>query len=258
MTCEECREILLDSDKCASRKSWMPGVSVLSLAKLHTENCSACANSMSEISKMNDALDQLRSSTKQMEAPATIETNLLVEFRRRALPARSVPITFRRRLLWGSALVLALAAGLISYSALRARSLMTVQALRTERPAQQPPAPLYSGASPDRAPIENQQPGTDRAPSASSKLERRTRPTIPARKESSLPVPVNPAPVNDELSLNGGGSVVRVILPLASLVAMGVPMYPEMSGRGITADVARDPFGAVIAIHLVETRPITN
>jgi hypothetical protein len=229
----------------------------LSLAKLHTENCSACANSMSEISKMNDALDQLRSSTKQMEAPATIETNLLVEFRRRALPARSVPITFRRRLLWGSALVLALAAGLISYSALRARSLMTVQALRTERPAQQP-APLYSGASPDRAPIENQQPGTDRAPSASSKLERRTRPTIPARKESSLPVPVNPAPVNDELSLNGGGSVVRVILPLASLVAMGVPMYPEMSGRGITADVARDPFGAVIAIHLVETRPITN
>jgi hypothetical protein len=73
----------------------------------------------------------------------------------------------------------------------------------------------------------------------------------PAREEPSLPL-------RDELSLNGGGNVVRVTLPVASLVAMGVPMYPEVSDRRVTADVTRDPFGAVIAIHLVETRPSAN
>jgi hypothetical protein len=95
----------------------------------------------------------------------------------------------------------------------------------------------------------------DRPLAARSKLEQRTRPATLAQKESALSVPL---PVNDFLSLNGGGSVVRVTLPLASLVAMGVPLYPEVSDRRITADVARDPFGAVVAIHLVETRSSTN
>jgi hypothetical protein len=255
MTCEECKEILLDSDKYASCKNWMPGVSVLGLAKLHGENCSACAETMSEIAKMSDAFGQLRLSTKQVEAPATIETNLLVEFRRRALRARPHPINFRRGLLWGSALVLALVAGFISYSALRARSFGSDHSVTTQRPTPQPPSRLYSSVTPDRAPTEKQETRMGRPPSARSKLEQGTRPVIQAQKESALSVPL---PVNDVLSLNGGGSVVRVTLPLASLVAMGVPMYPEMSDRRITADVARDPFGAVIAIHLVETRSSTN
>jgi hypothetical protein len=254
MTCEECKEILLDSDKYASCKNWMPGVSVLGLAKLHAENCSACAETMSGISKMSDAFGQLRLSTRQIEAPAAIETNLLVEFRRRALRARPHPIAFRLRLLWGSALVFALVAGFISYSALRARSFMSDHSATTRRPTPQPPSPLYSSVTPDRAPIEKQETRMDRPLSARSKLEQRTRPGTP-QKESAVS---GPLPVNDFLSLNGGGSVVRVTLPLASLVAMGVLMYPEMSDRRITADVARDPFGAVIAIHLVETRSSTN
>jgi len=252
MTCEECEEILLDSDSCAGRKGWMWGVSVLNLANLHAKNCSACAAKMSEISRMNAFLDQMRLSTVQTEVPATIEANLLVEYRqRRALRAPSVPNTFRWRLVWGSAIALALVVALVSYSVLRTRSSITAQTGRTERSAQQPPSPLHSGASRDRALIENHQTGADRPELASSRREPRTKPGKRARTESSLPV-------KDELSLNGGGNVVRVTLPLASLVAMGVPMYPEVSNRRITADVARDPFGAVIAIHLVETRPSTN
>jgi anti-sigma factor RsiW len=253
MTCEECEEILLVSDMGPSRMRWMPGVSVLNLAKQHAQNCPACAARMAEISKMNDALDQLRFSTKQMEAPETIEMNLLVEFRQRALRAPSLPITFRRRVLCGSALLLALAAGIVSYAVLRAKSSMTTQTDRTERPAQRSAPPLHSGTSLDRAAIENQQTGTDRPQLAKSKPEHRTRLGRPARK-----VPSSSVPANDELSLNGGSNVVRVTLPLASLVAMGVPMSPEISDRRITADVTRDPFGAVIAVHLVETRPSTD
>jgi hypothetical protein len=207
------------------------------------------------MSKMSDAFGQLRLSTKQIGAPVTIETNLLVEFRRSALRARPHPITFRLGLLWGSALVFTLVAGFISYSALRARSFRSEHSVTTRRPTPQLPSPLYSSVTSDRAPIEKQETRMDRPLAARSKLEQRTRPGTPAQKESALSVPL---PVNDFLSLNGGGSVVRVTLPLASLVAMGVPLYPEVSDRRITADVARDPFGAVVAIHLVETRSSTN
>jgi hypothetical protein len=61
-------------------------------------------------------------------------------------------------------------------------------------------------------------------------------------------------PVSDELSLNGGGNVVRVTLPFSSLVVMGVPVRPDVSDRRVTADVMMDPFGAVVAIHLVEAK----
>src|ERR1700682_4581910 len=117
MTCEECEEILLDSNNCASRKGWMWGVSVLNLANLHAENCSACAAKMSEISRMNAVLNELRLSTVQTEVPATIEANLLAEFRRRrALRGLSVPATFRWQLVWEWALALALVAAVVSYS----------------------------------------------------------------------------------------------------------------------------------------------
>jgi hypothetical protein len=49
-----------------------------------------------------------------------------------------------------------------------------------------------------------------------------------------------------------------VTVPLSSLVAMGVPVHPEVSDGRVTADVMMDPFGAVVAVHLVEVRPTAN
>jgi hypothetical protein len=65
-------------------------------------------------------------------------------------------------------------------------------------------------------------------------------------------------PLGDDLSLNGGSNVVRMTLPLSSLVAMGVPVRPDVSERWVTADVMRDPFGAVVAIHIVEGKSIVE
>ena len=50
-----------------------------------------------------------------------------------------------------------------------------------------------------------------------------------------------PIPVSDVLSLNGGGSIVRVTLPFSSLIAMGVPVRPDLSDSRVTADVWMDP-----------------
>jgi len=134
---------------------------------------------------------------------------------------------------------------------------MTVQTDRNERerPLQQTLTSAHSAVIADRALIENRLPSADhRAVGASSKrvVAKVRKPMYERMRWQS------PLPVGDELFLNGGSNVVRVTLPLSSLVAMGVPMYPDASDRRVTADVTRDPFGAVIAIHLVEVKPSTN
>lgn len=257
MTCEQCVQLLLDSANSPAYKDRRPQVSGLNLAKLHAENCSTCTARMAEISRLTDGLEQLRLSNMQAEAPETIETNLLVEFRRRsALRAPVVSRPFRWRLVWAPPMALTLVAGLIFYFVLRARPNIWVQTHQTAHPAQQPPSPLHSRAGFDQTLIESQQAGVDRPRLTSSKRKSETslsrKPHDRTRPEEAL------WPAGDELSLNGGGDVVRVTLPLSSLVAMGIPMYPEVSNRRVMADVARDPFGAVISIHLVESKPSTN
>jgi anti-sigma factor RsiW len=247
MTCEECEEILLDSDNHASRKGWMPGVSVLNLAKQHAESCLACAARMSEISRMEAGLNDLRHSTLRVEVPAAIEASLSGEFRRRvARPGMFGLSPFGWRLLWGSAIALVVASALALYSMRASRSSMRAQAGQSEHPAQQSSVIV---ASSDQASIEKHHSEIGGPATVSPVTKRPKRNSLPrtgARRESLLPA-------RSELSLNGGGNVVRVTLPVASLVAMGVPLNPEISDRRVTADVARDPFGAVIAIHLVET-----
>jgi len=254
MTCEECEQILLELGNDPACEDWLPDVSVLNLAKTHAENCSACAAKMAETSKLNDCLDQLRLSDMQVEAPTRIESKLLVEFRRRT--SLQSPITIRWRLSWASAIALTLIAGFVFYFVHGARSPITVQTHIPRHLAYQPPSPpLHPSAGLDRTLIGNHQEGADRPRSTSLKRKPQTNLT---RKQHDRVWPEALWLTRDELSLNGGGDVVRVSLPLSSLVAIGVPIYPEVSDRRVIADVTRDPFGAVISIHLVESKPSTN
>jgi hypothetical protein len=256
MTCKECEEVLLDSENCAGRKSWVASVSLMNVVRRHAESCSECAAKMSQISRMDAALDQLRRSTIGIEVPASIESSLLGEFRRRSTSrAIYLPSTFRWRLVLAVAAALVVVAGLVFYGSLRARTSMAAQAARTEHSVEQPPSEPRSGAGSEQGLIDKQHPSADRPGLVSVNTGRATKLDRRSQKQATRE-PVSS--VENELSLNGGGNVVRVTLPVASLVAMGVPMNPELSDRRVTADVARDPFGAVIAIRLVEAGPSAN
>jgi hypothetical protein len=115
--------------------------------------------------------------------------------------------------------------------------------------AQRQSPTTLSGAT-ERDVVESHRPRIDHAVTARSKVAgpKLNRPAPEGIGQRSL-MPL------DALSLNGGSNVVRVTLPLSSLVAMGVPMRPDLSDRRVTADVMRDPFGAVVAVHLVEAKP---
>jgi hypothetical protein len=257
MTCEECEQLLLDSRNCFSYKGWMPGVSILNLARSHAQSCPACAAKMSEIAEMNDALDQLRLSTRHMEAPPAVEMNLVAKFHK-GITARtpSVATTFPWRWVWGPAAVLLLvAAGFVLYSTLKPRSPIAVHTGGGEQEhlAQRQLSRVPSGATAGGIGIEDHLSNADRIVTAS-----------PGGNVAKVGKPGHeqmrrfPLPVGDQLSLNGGSRVVRVRLSLSSLVAVGVPVSPDVSDRRVTADVMMDPFGAVVAIRLVQVETSMN
>jgi hypothetical protein len=251
MTCEECEQILLDSSSSLGGRGWMPGV------KSHAQNCPTCATKMSEIGRMQDALDKLRVFTKGVEAPAAVEANLLAAFREQCrVPGPSFGKVFAWRLMWGSAAALLLiAAGVMLYSDLRPRFPRTVQTERNqgEQPAQRQLSRPVAGTA-GLAVVQSHQPGTDNAVSATYRSDT-LNPDKPTHERIGRRPPIA---VGDELSLNGGGSIVRVTLPLSSLVAMGVPVHPDTLDPRVTADVMIDPFGAVVGIRLVEAKRRVN
>jgi hypothetical protein len=266
MTCEECEQILLDASNCSGiRKDWMLGVSVLNLAKAHALSCQVCAAKMSEISNIDESLNALRISSTRLEAPAAIGENLLAAFRERTKGLSSPIIqVFPWKLVWGSAAVLVLVAVVFTlYSGLNLGSpaMHTDRAVARERsgsePAVQEPLPSISSAS--GAALDNLKARRDAsvakrpAPAGSGNAVAKFDhpPVVRTKQRSSMPVP-------DDWSLNGGGSIVRVTLPLSTLVAMGVPVHPDTSDPRVTADVTMDPFGAVMGIRLVEARTSVN
>jgi hypothetical protein len=141
------------------------------------------------------------------------------------------------------------------YSTLQSRSSRAVQTewKDHEHLAQKQLPAVPSGATADGAGIENHLPNADRTVTASPAAE-----VAKVEKSRHERMRRFRLPGGDQLSLNGGSNVVRVRLPLSSLVAVGVPVSPDVSDRRVTADVMMDPFGAVVAIHLVQAEPNMN
>jgi len=253
MTCDEFEQVLVDSSHCrGGGDGWLLKVSKAAVIQAHVGNCPVCAKKIAEETTLQDALDRLRVSTKHLQAPAAVERNLLDAFRQQS--ARRRPSGGRGsvwRLVWLSAAALVLlAAGLRLYSSLPAKFPLKSENNRKggKLEIQLPPFPGLSGAAKEAF---HKRPGG----SAENAATVSKRPVAQADKPISVRMPRNAAiPQSDELSLNGGGSVVRVTLPFSSLTAMGLPVRPDLSDTRVTADVWMDPFGTVVGIRLVPAR----
>jgi len=257
MTCEECEQMLMDGKKGVGVSGWMPGISVLNLAKAHAQSCSACAAKMSEISRLDDALHQLRISSAEMEAPATIETSLLAAFRERTRSQGSLDTGVSRwRVAWVPAaalLIVAVVVALYSASSLRKPSAHKIGPeaggrIEAEYPVQQSRT-IASGSvvtPKGRESVRNRSNAERTAPTGSIRVAGKVNQPMRAGRTQGASMAVG-----DDLALNGGSSIVRVTLPLSCLVAMGIPVHPDASDPRVTADVMMDPFGAVVGIRLV-------
>jgi hypothetical protein len=161
------------------------------------------------------------------------------------------------RLLWASAAAFLLfVSGVTLYMTLRSKPRIVVQrdSVRRENKGsgtvlQQQPSLQLSGGQAAAAVPEGGRAGANhrRPPRPADHLVARSQ----VRGNMMQQVPV---PADEQLSLNGGSNVIRVNLPFSSLAAVGVPIVPDLPDRQVTADVVVDPFGAIIAIRLVEMK----
>jgi hypothetical protein len=254
MTCEEFERVLLDSSSSATAGGWMLRASREALVQAHVQDCPPCATKMMEDARLKDALDQLRLSTRHMQAPVAVEKNLLDAFHRQAARAHSSGRTaLPWRLVWlSAAAVVLVAAGLLLLSRLQPSSLITTENHRSEAKIGVPHTTAVSGR-PEKDAKKN--PGL----AAESPVSQSRSRVAKARKPIPGTVGVRaPAELHDELSLNGGGSIVRVTLPLSSLTAMGLPLHADLSDPRVTADVWMDPFGGVMRVRLVADNRSAN
>ena len=249
MTCEECEQILLDSRHQTNGDGWMLRVSKAALIQPHIENCPACATKMTETRRLEDGLDQLRVATKQVQASPQIEKNLLDAFRQeKASRRQSLDRAFgwRRAWLCTATLVLA-AAGVFLYWRLWPSPPLRHEVNRAEARIEAPAAPAFSGAH-----AEAFDPNTPARAKHDIRVSNHRLTKVRRARDGSVSRRI--AIPGEDLSLNGGGSIVRVTLPFSSLVAMGVPVHPDVSDSRVTADVWMDPFGAVVGIRLVQPK----
>lgn len=156
--------------------------------------------------------------------------------------------------MWASAAtVLLLMSGVTLYFTLKPKAQTTAQSAKPEskgRALPWQPSPAFS-ARHDTTAV----PGIGRA-GTNQRHPRRPAENLAAHDNlvhgKAIPQVRVPA---EQLSLNGGSTVFRVTLPLSSLAAVGVSTYPDLPDRQVTADVAVDPFGAIIAVRLVGVKP---
>jgi hypothetical protein len=203
---------------------------------------------MAEVAKVEGALSHLQFCTMHLQPSASIETGLLEAFRqKRAKQDSSLGRAFAWRLVWLSAALFVLAvAGVQFYSSSRPHFTLESDNNRhyPKMNIQPPSSPGHSGAA---AVVLHE----NRGPA----LKNLTTRQVAEHDKSHAPVGRRAPPVaNDELFLNGGGSIVRVTLPFSSLTAMGLPVRPDVPETRITADVWVDPFGAVVGIRLVPAK----
>jgi hypothetical protein len=232
----------------------MPGVSLLSLAELHAQTCVECANWPSDLARLHAGFDQLRACSSQMQAPARVENNLLAAFRQSTTANRSLVGTSFGRFVLAAAAVLLLVVGITLYATLRPKPAITAQRERVGRghkgaeviPQQRALAPFAGQAAQiNRKRVRAR---ANHARPADNLVARGNQ----ASEQMLQQIRVLPG---EQFSLNGGSNVIRVNLPLSSLATVGIPMYADLPDRQVTADVALDPFGAIIAIRLVGTKP---
>jgi hypothetical protein len=247
MTCEEFEQILLDSQHRVSGDGWMLRASRAVLVQGHVTHCPVCAARMAETTRLEDALDQFRVLTRHMEAPVSVEEKLLYTFRENASRQHSARgFVFLWKLAWVSmAAVVLVVAGILLHSKLTPDSVLPEQTKNTSSDGVIPTPPVPDVSS---APASDQ----SRNPGKGNMriiLKRRFAETHGGTTERGWGPAIVEA--SDVLSLNGGGSVVRVTLPVSSLIAMGVPVRPDLSESRVTADVWMDPFGAVVGVRLV-------
>lgn len=202
-------------------------------ALAHAESCAPCATMMMEAESLNYGLRRLSESTIGVEAPARVEDALLREFRRAKTVNSRIKLQRDLVVLAIAALVL-LAVGLGIYR--HAWNISNDHQVPAAAQNATPP-----GVDAPTAAAEN---------SANKATESTANESAAESSDNEYATAFVPLPYADDPSETQGGAVVRVDLPRASLVSMGIPVA-GLNGDHVVADLMLSEDGTPQAIRLV-------
>jgi hypothetical protein len=228
--CVEFGELLPDLDRPGTR-----GHDLSEEILAHAEICAPCSALMMEAESLNFGLRRLAETTEGMVAPARVEAALLNEFRR--TKSLGSARRFRRDL---AALAIA------------ATVLLAVGMGIYRHPLK------VKGGTDSPAIAQNATPGATSSTSTTAVAEGNTNTVLPSNdasvtetEESEYATSFVPLPFADDPSETQGGAVVRVDLPRASLVSMGVPVAGLNANGHVVADLMLSEDGTPQAIRLI-------
>lgn len=272
MTCEEFERVVTDLAcefliEAATRKR----------ALAHARACSRCAARLQQERALTAALGEV-ASAETAQAPAFMKTALLAAFQEQttqadvpALPVlrREPPRRWSRSLV-SAAAVLLLAAILLALQVLRQQS----QAEPSTNPetavagasSSQVTTPRTNGevGNPSRQPTAITKEDVRAAPenkknSVPRDQRRRMRPVFHPEMAATTDATSASETVTDFIPLTAiadatamrSGTIVRVEMPRASLIAMGLPLHAERAHETVKADIVVGDDGLARAIRLV-------
>jgi hypothetical protein len=275
MNCREFEAIIND---LACEHLMLASKRVQALA--HKESCARCAARLAEERLLTERL-RLVAESETIETPARVRASLMAAFAERngsaiapaaAVPASVTPAVATAR--WPRWSVAAAAAILILLAVVALRLLnggipagptetagTPETAPRVESPALPPQEPQRAGAqdpttasgTPRQDIVEEQSGQSQRTAAANRKVRRPAATAPPANLVARNEVVTDYIPLtylSDSTAIDSG-MVVRVQVPRATLISMGLPMNVENSQELVKADVVVGDDGVARAIRFV-------
>ncbi|HKQ07375.1 MAG TPA: hypothetical protein VJ464_19780 [Blastocatellia bacterium] len=254
MTCEAFERVVTDLAcefliEAAARKR----------ALAHARACSRCAARLRHERALTAALNAA-ASTEHGQASAGMKTALLGAFQQQTAPVPvAAPPVFinsasRRPTRWllAAAAALLLLAMLVTLQVLHRQSLVESSASSQPLIADAVPATDVTNKTNVQVAATSDKPKT-----ATSASRRRMRPVFHhemANRGDRSPETVTefiPLTALDEATAMGSGTIMRVEMPRASLIAMGLPLNAERAHETVKADIVVGDDGLARAIRLV-------
>ena len=227
-------------------------------ALAHSDACDDCAMRLCDEEMLTRGLHSLAAEMESLEAPASIEANLMTAFRARnaVVPA---PVVRRHSAYWLAAVaaMLLIAISVFVFRWANRPVEDPRQATRQEQP-QQKPQQVVEEATPQLArdltvPDDEVLPQRQRPRRFHPAIQRRPANTQVANHVTNeIATDFIPLSYMSAASLQDGGQIVRVQLPRSALANFGLPVNMDRYNEKVKADVLFGVDGTARAIRFVQ------
>jgi hypothetical protein len=243
MDCARFEDIVHELDRPGTR-----GAELRDVALNHAESCESCGALLTETESLDFALLKLADESQRIATPARIEAGLLQEFRRTKAISSTRRVQ-RQIAAIGVAATLFLALGISLRHRAETSRTAGVSQVAASIPATRPVSGTSSATSTSTSGATDA--GSGQQAQGQLHAVAGTTQAASASDGAEVAQDFTPLPYSDDLSMEEGGAVVRVILSRAALASFGVPITAADSSEQISADLLVSADGTPEAIRLV-------